>query len=178
MNRTEIENRLKENKADRKYLKKQLAELPAELVIGKWYSNLTYKGCIINYQGMGSSNIIGYGFDFTGEYFESNAIWGAEDVYELATETEVFEALKFEAIKRGFKEGVSADLSTISESYNKKSTFKNNNFRWNGSWLSLNGFIIFEYGKWATIIKEPTTELNGEYNIEQLENEIVKLKNK
>tara|TARA_R110002051_G_scaffold202304_1_gene269007 strand:+ start:281 stop:802 length:522 start_codon:yes stop_codon:yes gene_type:complete len=165
MNRTEIENRLKENKADRKYLKKQLAEFPAELVIGKWYSNLTYKGCIINYQGMGSSSIIGYGFDFTGEYFESNTIWGAADGYELATETEVFEALKNEAIKRGFKEYMTENFSCLDDgaywSNRDEFSFEKNKF-------GLGANIIMKNGKWATIIKEPTIELNGEYTKVQL----------
>jgi hypothetical protein len=118
---------------------------------------------------MGSSRIIGYGFDFTGEYFESNAIWGAEDVYELATETEVFEALKNEAIKRGFKEGVKYRTGTNS-TYIASGGLTLDVFdldlrlRFNGGLIGL----IFENGKWATIIKEPTIELNGEYTKVQL----------
>jgi hypothetical protein len=131
---------------------------------------------------MGSSRIIGYGFDFTGEYFESNAIWGAEDVYELATETEVFEALKFEAIKRGFKDVVAFKNNNTEKAWTVSGNielkyYDGSLMLWADNWQTISdGYVdnsrgclcIFKQGVWATIIKEPTIKLNGEYTKVQL----------
>ena len=172
MKKEEIVQRLKENKADRKDLKKQLAKLP-KFEVNKWYKNLDVLYCLENLDGLG------YGFDSCeGDaiyYNDHDTPWIVDDSLLLATETEVFEALKNEAINRGFKEYMTENFLCLDDgaywSNRNEFSFENNKF-------GLGANIIMKDGKWATIIKEPTIKLNGEYNIEQLENEIVKLKNK
>jgi hypothetical protein len=168
MNKQEIENRLKENKAEKKDLKKQLAELP-KFEVGKWYNisaGIAFKI---------GDDYVNYGI--CRDEWRNDLLIDEYIVTGEATETEVFEALKNEAIKRGFKEGIEFERSWDARKQTINSTKP---YYYSSSFTALNfgGSHVFKNGIWATIIKEPTIELNGEYNIEQLENEIVKLKNK
>tara|TARA_R110002051_G_scaffold268016_1_gene328108 strand:+ start:252 stop:752 length:501 start_codon:yes stop_codon:yes gene_type:complete len=164
MNRREIEIKLKENKSEKKELKKKLAELP-KFENGKWYSGDNHLIYLVKYN-VSNSKI--YGF------YDGN--WRTSETFNVhylkeSTEQEVFEALKNEAIKRGYKEG---DVIK--------------SMRFSGNWvmdshglslycnqLFMGGSVIFIDGKWAKIIKQPTVNLNGSYSAEQLQEEIVKL---
>jgi hypothetical protein len=163
MNRTEIENRLKENKADRKYLKKQLAELP-EFEVKNWYKSAS--GVVAFFNNEKESMFYGYGISRSGNWFnEDNFEFNMNAKWVLMTETEVFEALKNEAIKREFKEYMTENFLCLDDgaywSDRDEFSFENNKF-------GLGANIIMKNGKWATIIKEPTIELNGEYTKVQL----------
>ena len=158
MKKEEIKQRLKEIKSEKKELKKQLAELPKLFEVGKWYK---YSTAIICYSGTPQN----YGFTFSGKWtteFYSNNL----SLWTEATEDEVFEALKYEAIKRGFKEGdkISRDWSSLKPTLNGNisSYYESLNT------LDVGGWQVFRNGVWATIIKEPTIELNGEYTKVQL----------
>ena len=88
-----------------------------------------------------------YGFDTDGDYFnkihKKGATNSTNDV--KATEQEVFEALKNEAVRRGFVEGAmykntSGEVSDLS-------------FGWNGLHSIKGDGMIFSKGTWATIIE-------------------------
>lgn len=88
-----------------------------------------------------------YGFDTDGDYFNKIHKKGATDSTNdvKATEQEVFEALKNEAVRRGFVEGAmykntSGEVSDLS-------------FGWNGLHSIKGDEMIFSKGTWATIIE-------------------------
>ena len=104
--------------------------------------------------------IIKYGFDSNGEYKENNSGCKYDITDVPATEEEVKQALIKEAIKRGFKEGArfthNEDVHAIlkgdvSEIHSDFFEIKNNTFM-------IDGWEIFNDGKWAEIIEEPVYE--------------------
>ena len=129
-------------------IEKEFPELFKDNANG-WYKDKKNDWCMFLENG-----IIKYGFDAGGFWRED-----LSSNYELrkgdykATDKEVEQALIKEAKKRGFKEGVVADL-TYCGHRNSRAKILNKNYRYNGSWLSVDGFIIFENGKWAEIIKK------------------------
>jgi len=88
---------------------------------------------------------------------EHFAFHGIDCMYRKATDSEVLEALKNEAIKRGFKGGafyIHTGVGIIRQVFG-------DNFIYNCTKqeLSINGFCILEKGKWiAEIIKTYTKE--------------------
>tara|TARA_R110000823_G_scaffold234665_3_gene360875 strand:+ start:28 stop:378 length:351 start_codon:yes stop_codon:yes gene_type:complete len=74
---------------------------------------------------------------------------------------EVEQALIEEANKRGFKKGVIANLTHCGHR-NSRAEILNENYRYNGRYLSIDNFIIFEKGKWAEIIKQTITKEEAE----------------
>ena len=104
-----------------------------------------------------------YGFNNSGEW--SNQIgWAFRSNTIEATPQEVETALIKEAKKRGFKEGV----KIISPSGNDWGyVLKSCEYSYDYT-FSCGVFSIMKDGIWATIIKETTTELNGEYTKVQL----------
>ena len=158
--------------------------LSSERVIGNWY---TYGSeSIIRYSGTGASYGIGNLGLWTNQYFDNEVRQSTE-----LTDKEVFEALKKESIKRGFKDGVSLihhdSVKVWTMSGNVHFKYKNGclNLHCNTAQTKADGYYsnsgnewleIFQDGQWATIIEQPTVQLNGEYTVEDLENEINKLK--
>lgn len=71
------------------------------LEVGKWYVCKGF-GYIINWQGSFHNS---YGFTKGGDWYGNGWVENSKGLRE-ATEAEVFEALKNEAVKRGFVEGV------------------------------------------------------------------------
>jgi hypothetical protein len=148
-------------------LEKQLADISAELQklksepkfeVGKWYKfKSDFCSAIVCYQG-GKS---GYGFSESN--WKHHESW-TFDVNALdwipATESEVFEALEKEAIKRGIVVGVTIDKLNIGDSMNRDVVKITNLglgfvFSLEENRLRFNGDTVFYKGKWAEIISEP-----------------------
>lgn len=159
----------------KKYVLKEEVKEAVELEVGKWYKSSFTNGldienksifCITKTKHGGS--IIAFGFDFYGLWFGEQEIHNPTiDYFAPATESEVFEALKAEAEKRGFKEGaVFTDKDTrihvkVLDSstwfYSKKTNMLHVTIP-EYQWLLNNNVsnpIIFNNGKWATIISQP-----------------------
>jgi hypothetical protein len=155
-------SRKKEIKAQIKELNKYINSIKDNLLkVGEWYK---YGDCFLFCFNGEFGNNTNYGFNKIGVFRQYLGIH-KENKYTKATETEVFEALKKEAIKRGFKEGV-----TVSSVKNYEYKVDTNTFKWDGEYLWLNNIQIFEDGKWAEIIedKKPTIcgyemKINGNY---------------
>ena len=142
-----------------------------KLEVGKWYNRIWKDG---DRDLFLISDFIDNKF-FIGEFFRNNErleegvggrfiISNDKRYYEIeATNEEVFEALKIEAVRRGFVEGVRItpmfyngkdyypDKNIISSPLNFK--LKGNVFVVDGG---INGYRIFVNGKWATIIQTIT----------------------
>jgi hypothetical protein len=134
-----------------------------ELEVGRWYKSENELGCTLGFfQGF---DVETYGIAHFGDWVQ-NAVWFSKkgsivfdnfgnDLQHLtpATEQEVFVALKNEAIKRGYKEGVTCLFGSIKD----KRTIKNNifDFEFDLNRLSIGGNIIFFNGTWVEIVKQP-----------------------
>lgn len=121
-----------------------------KLEVGKWYN---MGESIINWQGELSKS---YGISNCGYWYESG--WFTHILLNVkpATESEVFEALKKEAVKRGYTKGAkikrfNGDIYEIDHS---------EIYHWTKPKETLsigNGDVnIYLDGKWAEIIKEKT----------------------
>ena len=128
-----------------------------ELEVGKWYQN-TYGG-IAFFQG---KEVETYGLNSKGSWHLNNGWFQEVDNEVLATEEEVFEALKKEAIKRGFKKGATVDFGN---GYVRN--LETNNFylesELDGYYLCLRdtqdgGDIVFRKGKWGEVVETITKE--------------------
>jgi len=190
MNREELERRLnnvevlisesKETvqsyKQERKQLKKQLEELP-KLEVGKWYKRPL--GTLLCYDG--SSFMTGYGFNSKGTWIGIKYPHGSNwSEWTPATDKEVETALIAEAKKKEYKDGNYKCLFTNHNTNKIGSDFRfefqqSNNTLWIAS--NTNPLLnnILRDGKWATIIKDKTIHLSGDYTKEQLQDEINKL---
>ena len=126
------------------------------LVIGEWYYT---DGFLQRFSGK-FGNDSTYGFRRDGVYSDS---MGFHKNYKhvLATREEVKQAIIKEAKRLGFKEGVVADLRNCGHGVSNAKIIEEN-YRYNGSWLSLDNYIIFEKGKWATIVEETITKEEAE----------------
>lgn len=141
-------------------------EKPVELEGGKWYKypGTSFLMCVRSYDHEDKS-ASGYGINSTGEWFDA-----VVDVEGLtpATFEEVKDALIKEAERRGFKEGVKANL------FGSRETTLRGYIKYNENWLSIpktSGLIfgndvIFRSDKgWAEIISEPEIDFSkaGQY---------------
>ena len=140
-------------------IEKEFPKLFKEEEINGWYKYKKAKGwCVFLENG-----IIRYGFDSLGDWFE-----GYNYTYELdkddykATDKEVEEALIKEAKKRGFKEGVTVDKVNLSNDYNPNNKLKENTINTNEllslGYLWVSSILIYDNGKWATIVETITKE--------------------
>jgi len=125
-----------------------------KLVVGKWYKT-TYCGGSLFFTTDGITNenrVSGYGFelDYSWQGLQ-NDYWELDKGFEPATEQEVFETLKKEAVKRGFKENI-----RIKELGNTKDGrfYYSEEF----NYLSCGSYAIFQNGIWAEIIPTITKE--------------------
>jgi len=129
----------------------------SELEVNRWYwLILDSKHDLIYVKSIEDFKVNYYGF-FNGKW--ENGDWAnVNNNFKLATEQEVFEALKNEANKRGFKEGnyKCLDLPNYTEKaidsyfYDEGKLFK-------GKPNSAN--VVFDNGTWAEIIKETEVSL-------------------
>lgn len=141
----------------KKYVLKEEVKEAVELETGKWYTLREDSNVIACYRGEHSA----YGL-------KGNGIWSTDikmsqiESWEPATESEVFEALKAEAEKRGFKKGVIVknhqgenelvdfDIRFMKEYHNGIYVFNGDR---TGVWLMMNGI-------WATIIPQPEIDFS------------------
>lgn len=145
---------------------KYLPEVKIETIleIGKWYKDKSseYKGliCIVEYNGE-NEGVTAYGFGWnSGEFKETHSNWvpsknSKKDLIE-ASEQEVFEALKNEAIKRGFDHGVYfivPNSKTISICQNQLMLNERNN-----QILYFGDYSIFHNGVWGDILETITKQ--------------------
>ena len=98
--------------------------------------------------------ILQYGFDGNGTWFDYGEYKAkvSEDLFK-ATNEEVFEALKNEAVRRGFVKGVYFKSPVSGDNYKFTNIYftEATDMAW-----SKNGGVIFDNGKWATIISTIT----------------------
>jgi len=106
--------------------------------------------------------VSGYGFDCNGVFMPIGDTWSFYELtgFVYCADSEVLEALKNEAIKRGFKEGVYVDppskrwLRKIKLHLCEEET----DYIFNNNELLFCGVQIFYKGKWATTIPTYTKE--------------------
>lgn len=134
------------------------------LEVGKWYKlNTNMCNWFMNYQG-DSNNC--YGLNSSNNW-SNGYIMNPTNNWIKATPEEVEEALKNEAVKRGFKEGV-----YFKTPVNGFQGVCNNRFEYvlGSNILFCGGRSIFNKGQWATIIQtitiqEAEQKLNNEFKI-------------
>ena len=128
-----------------------------------WYKDNTEP----KWLGFFENDCLIYGFDTEGDYFNKIHEKGVTDSTNdvKATEQEVFEALKNEAVKRGFKEGVYiTPMYSDGKDYFPDENIINKplNFHLKVSTLEVDGgddrYRIFVNGKWAKKIELKTKE--------------------
>lgn len=131
-----------------------------KLEVGKWYKVENNGIYLFNHQLEDKS----YGFfkgDWTPKSWDTSfEVWTKKPI--PATESEVFEALKKEAVKRGFDLGVKIrrgfDIGLDDKIIDDKSYSSDPNFFYclKDHFLEMYGFVIYSKGQWAEIIKEKT----------------------
>lgn len=137
-----------------------------KLEVGKWYKSKDSKLLYFILEIKDRNNINAYGFDAEGIYnkSESNYEWGTTNNYTEATEQEVFEALKNEAVKRGFNSDIPIHIKSRN-AYSYLAKPSNSDFFFKNNCLYLWEIKIFNKGIWAEIIptltkKEAEKKLN------------------
>src|SRR6478752_8293686 len=106
-----------------------------ELIVGKWYKS-TLSNCLANIQELFNKDFKAYGFDDLGVWVELKSDWtNNHNNWTEATESEIFEALRDEAVRRGFVEGVWIKIEGI------------NDFIHKGCHSSFSGGFVYHKGK-------------------------------
>ena len=127
-----------------------------KLEVGKWYKkpNTPFVYHILEIKD--KNNIKAYGFDSEGEYSNTNKFdWGTPECLTKATEQEVLEALKNEAVKRGFVDGSYIKLEDY-EGFCRKN--EDSKYFTEHNCFDFLGRTVFDNGKWAKIIPTKTKE--------------------
>ena len=150
----------------KKNIEKEFPKLFKEyaLVVGKWYKS---RSCLFNYQKQGNV----YGFFTDGGW--NNGGWSWDDTSaKPATDKEIEEALIKEAKKRGFKEGVKfiklgngvvQTVDGLPYFQAGRVAVESPKTEWSRVYKGgSSNPSIFEYGKWAEIIKETITKEQAE----------------
>tara|TARA_R110002167_G_scaffold106599_3_gene273225 strand:+ start:1695 stop:2183 length:489 start_codon:yes stop_codon:yes gene_type:complete len=154
MKKEEIEQRLAENKQERKQLKQQLKDLPS-LEVGKWYVSGT--ALVFITKEVVNSTVVGYGVCGDSEWTD-NFYMNFQHEYIPANDKEVEEALVKEAKKRGF--------NPQNYSYHVTGDLKGNLYGWD---RYSDAIDIFIKGKWVEIIQHKTVHMQaGNYTEVQL----------
>jgi len=145
-------------------IKKEFPKLfESELEVNRWYKN-PHRKSLMYFTKTVHNTCFGYGFDNVGiwnnelEFFTTNWI--------PVTEQEVFEALKNEAVKKGFKVGckVIAPKGTngiITDNFSHEFRVEPNKFYFHN-------MCVFENGQWAEIIDQPK-EITISERLERIE---------
>ena len=130
-----------------------------ELETGKWYKGSTDIEFLICYQGNGNDN---YGF-WGDQPYKNNISFGDywDDMSRLATEEEVEAALKSQAQKLGFKEGLRfIPLFSNGTNYRGNSVVEitEDEFLFqDNTLLTISGYRIFANGVFAKILPQKKT---------------------
>lgn len=125
-----------------------------KLEVGKWYKNdqnSIFFTCNVN-----NKKPYGYGITAGKVFVEDDnfAAWSVSGI-KLATEQEVLEALKNEAVKRGFVDGSYIKLEDY-EGFCRKN--EDSKYFTEHNCFDFLGRTVFDNGKWATILKTKTKE--------------------
>lgn len=147
-----------ENKTDlierlRKIANELEQDLKPEFEVGKWY--YTKVGSLYYIESINGNKCYGYGLRYDNEW-KNGEVCFVENIKRLATESVVLEALTKEAVKLGLVKGC-----TIESSNGKKYSNNNNDYgisSSNSNVFLLCNYPIMEYGIWATVIKEKTSD--------------------
>jgi hypothetical protein len=126
--------------------------LVEELEVGTWYkSHINELFCIIHHESDTWYNC--YGFTSCGMFY-NNRTRNLDTHRKLikATPQEVEQALIKEAKKRGFKEGVSCYWDDENVTHDDMSGVII--YRHESNYLTMNGDIFYEDGKWADLVEE------------------------
>lgn len=128
------------------------------LEVGKWYMHLD--NLLFYVREIKEKNCYGYGF-WDGEWFDDcKSIHDNNDCMQdirLATKKEVEEALIAEAKRRGYNNGVDFNCCTYSVKVKVSERIYFHIYENGDTHLYSNGFI-FNNGKWAEIINDPTKD--------------------
>lgn len=137
-----------------------------KLEVGKWYKSNDILNHIFYVTKLFDGKYFYYGFNSTGNYEDNDfyllADFGLKNGFTNATESEVFEALKKEAVKRGFVEcckivspgGYNCDYNLVEGGY---FSYCDNILVWTPKGKPKGiGIHLFSKGQWAKPIKEKT----------------------
>lgn len=158
----ELKNTLHKERVD--YLIKEWFPevFEVKLEVGKWYKRPHNKALFFIVSDPEIAPFEVYGFDIEGRWMNVEKARTFPDSEIIATEQEVFEALKNEAVNRGFVEGVYLEQSGINKRFNHLNKPINGKFFLDNHGFTLdsdNGFgYIFHKGQWATILETKTKE--------------------
>lgn len=155
-----------------KWFPKAFEEDKKELVVGKWYVDRTL-GLIFYLTKVKNNGLEGYGFGSTGKWHEGdfcctlNRSLNNTTNLQPATEQEVSEALKKEAVKRGYNNNYKC-LSLPEHTHKVENNFHFDlkyNMLFQGISPNSHNNVVFENGIWASIlptisIKEAEERLN------------------
>lgn len=120
---------------------------------GKWYKSLSEFGSLFEYLGNGKARGFFQGWDWTDKWDWIDNVGVRE-----ATESEVFEAFKNEAVKRGFVEGVCFFIVNGERESIHITSLPRFGYDSFCNKLLMNGWCIFEDGRWSTPIITITKE--------------------
>lgn len=151
--------------------KRKLDELNLlKLAVGKWYKDTEEENNLLIYiTDIKDNEIVGYGFNVLGKWVVPNTGFysgNMESAYRFlveATDQEVEAALVKEAIRRGFTDGVTINISNLSNHFPEENIkIKGSSFMYKDLMLGFgyNNYVIFKDGKWAEVIKENRTTLD------------------
>ena len=128
-----------------------------KLEVGKWYTpkNEYESKCVWFVTKNECLENVGYGIDFLGNWSDNFDVSGGINNIRLATDQEVFESLKNEAIKRGLIDGAHYTWPNVDFKRQVKFPLI---LEENGILTDCNYNYLFHKGKWAEIIKTYTKE--------------------
>jgi len=156
-------------------IEKELPDLFNKLEYNRWITDDNYPKWLVYFK-----KDCYYGFDGSGFWNESNIYTNpnSNKNNRYATEEEIKTALVNEAVKRGFELGKKVKWNFHGSEGYKCSNITKEHFEYfvNKNKLELSCGIIFDNGKWATLITEPTEkELLGD-KIKDLEKNLEEVK--
>jgi len=124
------------------------------LEVGKWYKYINSDTLVFTED---IEQKKGYGF-YDGEFEKSSNKWAfyLTDKWIPATPQEIQDALEKEAVRRGFKEGIT--VTPPCEKWCRNLKIHNNIFLTIRNEFLLGGICIFKNGTWATIIPTITKQ--------------------
>jgi len=126
------------------------------LEVGKWYKSTNSKAlaCV---EELFKDDFKGYGFDKDSIWWSSSEEWTSSfDLWIPSTPQEIQDALKKEAVRRGYGIGVSCKFGTAKTIREIKSDKFNYNKKFNI--FTIGSDAILQNGQWATIIQTITKQ--------------------
>ncbi len=131
-----------------------------ELEVGKWYKSPEFGSSLFRVTKINGNYATAYGFNFVGKWQDEKDEFAFSHLENktLATPEEVETALINEAKKRGLY----GNISIITPYDGTERRLKDNGSKFNyfenekECYLTYYGWRVFQNGKWATIIEQPT----------------------